>query len=78
MKEFCKYYNLERLNIMTQLEQDFYSAGIQFMENYQDQTRLIAELSAQVKELEDFKKSIEKLPYYDEWVISYNCGGYQD
>ena len=78
MKEFCKYYNLERLNIMTQLEQDFYSAGIQFMENYQDQTRLIAELSARVKELEDFKKSIEKLPYYDEWVISYNCGGYQD
>lgn len=63
---------------MTQLEQDFYSAGIQFMENYQDQTRLIAELSARVKELEDFKKSIEKLPYYDEWVISYNCGGYQD
>lgn len=48
------------------------------MENYQDQTRLIAELSARVKELEDFKKSIEKLPYYDEWVISYNCGGYQD
>ena len=63
---------------MTQLEQDFYSVGIQFMENYQDQTRLIAELSARVKELEDFKKSIEKLPYYDEWVISYNCGGYQD
>ena len=63
---------------MTQLEQHFYSAGIQFMENYQDQTRLIAELSARVKELEDFKKSIEKLPYYDEWVISYNCGGYQD
>ena len=63
---------------MTQLEQDFYSAGIQFMENYQDQTRLIAELSARVKELEDFKKSIEKLPYYDEWIISYNCGGYQD
>lgn len=63
---------------MTQLEQDFYSAGIQFMENYQDQTRLIAELSARVKELEDFKKSIEKLPYYDEWVISYNCVGYQD
>ena len=63
---------------MTQLEQDFYSAGIQFMENYQDQTRLIAELSARVKELEDFKKSIEKLPYYDEWVITYNCGGYQD
>ena len=51
---------------MTQLEQHFYSAGIQFMENYQDQTRLIAELSARVKELEDFKKSIEKLPYYDE------------
>ena len=63
---------------MTQLEQHFYSAGIQFMENYQDQTRLIAELSARVKELEDFKKSIEKLPYYDEWIISYNCGGYQD
>ena len=63
---------------MTQLEQHFYSAGIQFMENYQDQTRLIAELSARVKELEDFKKSIEKLPYYDEWVITYNCGGYQD
>ena len=63
---------------MTQLEQDFYSAGIQFMENYQDQTRLIVELSARVKELEDFKKAIEKLPYYDEWVISYNCGGYQD
>ena len=63
---------------MTQLEQDFYSAGIQFIENYQDQTRLIAELSARVKELEDFKKSIEKLPYYDEWIISYNCGGYQD
>ena len=63
---------------MTQLEQDFYSAGIQFMENYQDQTRLIAELSARIKELEDFKKSIEKLPYYDEWIISYNCGGYQD
>ena len=63
---------------MTQLEQDFYSAGIQFMENYQEQTRLIAELSARVKELEDFKKSIEKLPYYDEWVIAYNCGGYQD
>ena len=63
---------------MTQLEQDFYSAGIQFMENYQDQTRLIAELSARVKELEDFKKSIEKLPYYDEWVIEYNRGGYQD
>ena len=52
MKEFCKYYNLERLNIMTQLEQDFYSAGIRFMENYQDQTQLIAELSARVKELE--------------------------
>ena len=63
---------------MTQLEQDFYSAGIRFMENYQDQMQLIAELSARVKELEDFKKSIEKLPYYDEWVISYNCGGYQD
>ena len=63
---------------MTQLEQDFYSAGIQFMENYQDQTRLIAELSARVKELEDFKKSIEKLPYYDEWVITHNCSGYQD
>lgn len=63
---------------MTQLEQDFYSAGIRFMENYQDQTRLIAELSARVKELEDFKKSIEKLPYYDEWVITHNCGGYQD
>lgn len=63
---------------MTQLEQDFYSAGIQFMENYQDQTRLIAELSARVKELEDFKKSIEKLPYYDEWIITHNCGGYQD
>ena len=63
---------------MTQLEQDFYSAGIQFMENYQDQTRLIAELSARVKELEDFKKSIEKLPYYDEWVITYTCGGYKD
>ena len=63
---------------MTQLEQDFYSAGIQFMENYQDQTRLIAELSARVEELEKFKANIEKLPYYDEWVISYNCAGYQE
>ena len=63
---------------MTQLEQDFYSAGIQFMENYQDQTRLIAELSARVAELEKFKANIEKLPYYNEWVISYNCAGYQD
>ena len=63
---------------MTQLEQDFYSAGIQFMENYQDQTRLITELSARVKELEDFKKSIEKLPYYNEWIITHNCGGYHE
>ena len=63
---------------MTQLEQDFYSAGIRFMENYQDQTRLIAELSARVAELEKFKANIEKLPYYDEWVISYNCGGYHE
>ena len=63
---------------MTQLEQDFYSAGIQFMENYQDQTRLIAELSARVAELEKFKANIEKLPYYNEWVISYNCTGYHE
>ena len=63
---------------MTQLEQDFYSAGIQFMENYQDQTQLIAELSARVAELEKFKANIEKLPYYDEWVISYNCAGYHE
>ena len=45
---------------MTQLEQDFYSAGIRFMENYQDQTQLIAELSARVAELEKFKANIEK------------------
>ena len=57
---------------MTQLEQDFYSAGIRFMENYQDQTRLIAELSARVKEKKKKKKSIEKLPYYNEWVIAHN------
>ena len=63
---------------MTQLEQDFYSAGIRFMENYQDQTRLIAELSARVEELEKFKASIEKLPYYNEWVSSYNCAGYHE
>lgn len=63
---------------MTQLEQDFYSAGIQFMENYQDQTQLIAELSARVAELEKFKANIEKLPYYDKWVISYNCAGYHE
>ena len=63
---------------MTQLEQHFYSAGIQFMENYQDQTRLIAELSARVAELEKFKANIEKLPYYDEWVISYNCAGHHE
>lgn len=63
---------------MTQLEQDFYSAGIQFMENYQDQTQFIAKLSARIEELEKFKAQIEKLPYYDEWVTSYNCAGYQD
>lgn len=63
---------------MTSLEYNFYDAGLAFFQNYQDQTQLIAELSARVKELEDFKKSIEKLPYYDEWVISHNCGGYQD
>ena len=28
--------------------------------------------------LEKFKANIEKLPYYDEWVISYNCAGYQE
>lgn len=58
--------------------QMFFVEGVEFMKKYQDQMQLIAELSARVKELEDFKKSIEKLPYYDEWVISYNCGGYQD
>lgn len=63
---------------MTQIEQNYYEAAIAFMQNYQDQTQLIAALSARVKELEDFKKSIEKLPYYDEWVIAHNCGGYQD
>lgn len=63
---------------MTQLEHDFYSAGIRFMQNYQDQTQLIAALSARIEELEKFKAKIEKLPYYDEWVISYNCAGYQD
>ena len=63
---------------MTQLEQDFYSAGIRFMENYQDQTQLIAELSARVAELEKFKANIEKLPYYNEWVIAHNCAGYHE
>ena len=58
--------------------QMFFTEGVEFMKKYQDQTQLIAELSARVKELEDFKKSIEKLPYYDEWVIAHNCGGYQD
>ena len=63
---------------MTQLEQDFYSAGIRFMENYQDQTQLIAGLSARVAELEKFKANIEKLPYYNEWVITHNCAGYHE
>lgn len=63
---------------MTQIEQNYYEAAIAFMRNYQDQTQLIAALSARVEELEKFKTQIEKLPYYDEWVISYNCAGYQD
>jgi len=58
--------------------QIFFAEAVSFMKKYQDQTQLIAELSARVKELENFKKSIEKLPYYDEWVIAHNCGGYQD
>lgn len=63
---------------MWQCEQNFYEAGAQFFQNYQDQTQLIAELSAKVKELEKFKQKIEKLPYYAEWVAAYNCDGYQD
>lgn len=51
---------------MTQIEQNYYEAAIAFMQNYQDQTQLIAALSARIKELEKFKEQIKKLPYYDE------------
>lgn len=63
---------------MTQIEQNYYEAATAFIQNYQDQMQLIAELSARVEELEKFKAQIEKLPYYDEWVISYNCAGYHE
>lgn len=63
---------------MYQCEMNFYEAGVRFFQEYQDQAKKIAELSARIEELEKFKSKIEKLPYYDEWVISYNCAGYHD
>ena len=38
----------------------------------------ISYLMDRVQELQEYKEKIEKLPEYESWVASFNCGGYHD
>ena len=38
----------------------------------------ISHLMNKVKELQEYKEKIEKLPEYKSWVAGFNCGGYHD